>query len=810
MQTTYYNLLLRKALGRLLIIFSIACEVTSAAFAQNVSLIDNETSVVLSNGLVTVVINKGSSDISSFKLGSTELATSSGFYYTTHVVSGTTDQWVGMASGLSSVYSVTTNTSSMMDISFRNTKLGYDATLFPNGMFDVDMHYVMRDGVAGIYKYVIWRHNASQPAAGLYQQRLLVAQTNVTATGTPVYSYCGTDDCWNYAVGSSLTGASTIYDSTYELLSSTAYTAPTGSYYQTNWPEYSTPNSEEMIGLNYNLRPVWTKYDWSVYSGPETSSVNTFGNANDHYGIWILNASQEWLNGGPTKLRGTVQDTALGVNTNEGHGYAVGPDESIAAGATWSKIYGPILIYANTGTAHAYIWSAAKTQGAAEVAAWPYSWLTSPGTSIYPISRGTITGQLVAPGQSTANAQIVVCDRSDIDWVWQGQMNYVFSTQADDNGNFTLSKIRPGTYTINAYVPGIYGDYQKTSVAVTAGATTALGTLTWNVSQKQQLLWRIGTSDRSTSEFRYGDLPKQFGLWWRYYDEVVTYGSGSVDYTIGTSSPAANWYYAQPVIANASGAYVAPSANINFNLATVPSGTCTLTVALAGAIGAGAFNVLVNGTDVDTDAYHGTYTADDSAMDRSAVLRGQQQNFAFTFSPTLLHTGTNTVQIKVRSSTSSWSGTRPVAPAYGIMYDFVQLEAGADTTNTLLSQGKTTTCSSSNGANTSGKGNDGSEANRWESSSTSLPQWWRVDLGAAHTVRSMRTKWYQTNGYKYRIEGSNDDTNWTVLVSKANSVKGIVYDTLSSTTKYRYIRIYVIAATSAVTTSFYETQIYGD
>jgi Polysaccharide lyase family 4, domain III len=66
-----------------------------------------------------------------------------------------------------------------------------------------------------------------------------------------------------------------------------------------------------------------------------------------------------------------------------------------------------------------------------------------------------------------------------------------------------------------------------------------------------------------------------------------------------------------------------------------------------------------------------------TALYRDAVTTGQYQTYVLQFDPSLLQVGPNTVSIAVRKTGSStWSGTRPVLPAYGIMYDCVQLEAG--------------------------------------------------------------------------------------------------------------------------------------
>ena len=663
-----------------LLIMLCAATATQAA----VTLTDNGTTVTLANGLVSATLLKSDGTVTDFRVGgSPDLTGSKGFYYTTHVVSDGVDSWVSISAGEGSTYSVTTNTSEIVDISIRNPTLGYDSVSFPDGMFDVDMHFVMRDGVAGIYKYMVWRHHADQPAAGLYQQRTIVADTSLADMGT-TYTYCG-GEVWNQAPGDAQDGADYIYDSTYELSTTNSYTYPTGAYYRDGWPIYYTLNPAAMIGLNYNLNPVYTKYDWSVYAGPETSSLNTFGVCTENYGVWLLNGSLEYVNGGPTKLRGTVQYDDLNFNANETHGQDgdAAPDQTLANGEVWEKIYGPYLIYANSGSDHDSLWADAQARGAEVVEEWPHAWVAQ-DESLYPRNRGAISGQLTAPGQSTANAQIIVCDNASIDWVWQGAMNYIYWTEADADGRFTVPKVNPGTYSVFAYAPGVVGDFQMDNIVVSAGATNNIGAITWNAPIREQVLFRLGSPDRSSEEFRFGDLPKQFGLWFRYLEEVGA--AGSVDYTVGTGDLKTDWYYAQPVVAADNGTYVAPTFNVHFNLDSVPSGTCTLTVGLTGSTGSGAFNVYVNGNtdNVMPDAYHGQYTLDDSALDRDATVRGQQQVYTYTFNPNLLHVGENTVKITVRKTGDSiWSGSRPVVPAYGIMYDYVQLEAGSLTDTPL-------------------------------------------------------------------------------------------------------------------------------
>lgn len=77
--------------------------------------------------------------------------------------------------------------------------------------------------------------------------------------------------------------------------------------------------------------------------------------------------------------------------------------------------------------------------------------------------------------------------------------------QADADGRFTLPNVRPGTYTLSAYVIGEVGEYTQTSVKVSARDTTALGDVTWTISHPGRSIAReIGIPDRSAEEFADG------------------------------------------------------------------------------------------------------------------------------------------------------------------------------------------------------------------------------------------------------------------------------------------------------------------
>ena len=129
----------------------------------------------------------------------------------------------------------------------------------------------------------------------------------------------------------------------------------------------------------------------------------------------------------------------------------------------------------------------------------------------------------------------------------------------------------------------------------------------------------------------------------------------------------------------------------------------------------------------------------------------------------------------------------------------------------LLSQGQPVTASSFQAGNDPFHGNDGNFTTRWAAVNGNFPQWWRVDLGSVQPITNAVINWYNysSRAYKYTIDTSNDDTNYTTLVNNTgNTTFGITTNTLSGTA--RYVRITVTGTTVAGGyASFYECQIYG-
>jgi rhamnogalacturonan endolyase len=460
------------------------------------------------------------------------------------------------------------------------------------------LHYVVMSGVSGLYSYFI---ASGIGTVGEYRT-LYRVDGNIFHTG-----YNGVESAISFPTLSQIQAATVLQDSTYQLTNGTIY----------------------------------TKYDASTYVDQQDTLHGVYGGG---YGVWMISPSHEYVNGGPMKQELTVHvDNSTGdavvLNMLVGSHFG-NPNVSIPSG----KIYGPWFVYFNNGSI-----SDAQAQAAAQDAQWPYTWLSN---SAYPLSRTTVTGTLrLADGRPAAGAQVTLAQPGG-DVYAQGS-GYIFTAQADANGNFSIPHVRAGTYSLYAWANGgsigdVTDQYELDNISV-SGSSQSLGTLTWTPTEYTNLLWQIGTADRKADEFRLGNVPRQYGLW----NQVPA----NLTYTIGSSTPANNWYYAQTQVG---------TWTVNFNLSQAYSGTAHLTVALAGATRTAAVTVAVNGTSI------GSYPSftNDSAIYRSANQSGYYHLIPLSFAASLLKTGSNSITFQMTS----------VSGGGGVMYDTVKLETGTPVT----------------------------------------------------------------------------------------------------------------------------------
>ena len=335
---------------------------------------------------------------------------------------------------------------------------------------------------------------------------------------------------------------------------------------------------------------VHAKYDYCSFIGEN----GVFGMAGHGVGLWIVQPSREYVNGGPLRQELTVHggpDARGGPQQNimqwviQG-GHFGGASVVMKADQEWSRFYGPVFFYVNQGGSTASLWADAQSRSAAEEGKWPYGFVNQPD---YPLLRGAVSGRVkLADGQSARGAWVVLTAPEEKDWC-QGAIGYEFWTRADADGKFTIGKVRPGAYTLFASGGNQFEDLRKEGIKVSAGKISDLGTIEWQPVTHGKTIWEIGKADRSSDEFKDGDN-------FRHYDNFIRYVKNfpdDVSFVIGKSSEKRDWNFAQ------FGWYAKkPYWSIFFDQRANLTGKGTLTLGIAACSYAHGLQVTLNGKEL--------------------------------------------------------------------------------------------------------------------------------------------------------------------------------------------------------------------
>ncbi|XP_064965993.1 uncharacterized protein LOC135612876 [Musa acuminata AAA Group] len=433
------------------------------------------------------------------------------------------------------------------------------------------------------------------------------------------------------------------------------------------------------------------KYQYS--SENKDSLVHGWISSDPSVGFWVITPSNEFKSGGPVRqdLTSHVGPTALSVSMFVSSHYSgVDTVPKFRNGEYWKKVFGPVFIYLNSAPDKSdpkLLWEDAQKQMQVEVEKWPYDF---PASEDFHKSeqRGSVSGRLlvldkhISKEYINGNAAFVGLASPGEAGSWQRESKgYQFWVKADVNGNFFIKNVRTGVYNLYAWVPGFIGDYKSSlNITVTSGNHINLGSLVYNPPRDGPTLWEIGIPDRSAAEFfvpdpdpkhtnrlyvDHSDRFRQYGLWERYAD---LYPDGDLIYTIGVSDYRKDWFYAQVTRKDGQGSHQATTWQIRFRLDSVhPNGPYKLRVALAAAH-LSELQVRFNNPRVQPAHFTTRLIGRDNSIARQGI-HGLYWLFSIDVESSWLLEGDNIIFL---------TQTRCQSPFQGVMYDYIRMEAPAD------------------------------------------------------------------------------------------------------------------------------------
>ncbi|CAH2042828.1 unnamed protein product [Thlaspi arvense] len=524
-----------------------------------------------------------------------------------------------------------------------------------------DKRFIMLRGYPGFYSYAIFIHPEGWPDLNIYQGRM------VFKLDENLFHYMAISD-------------------ERQRIMPTAEDRESGLVL--DYPEavlITNPSNPELRG------EVDDKYQYSCDN--KDNRVHGWIYFEPTVGFWMITASDEFRTGGPVKqdLTSHVGPTTLSMFFSThyaGDSLAI----KLRNGELWKKVFGPVAVYLNMAAADEdalTLWEDAKEQMSIETQSWPYYFPISEDY-LHAHQRGTVAGRMLIRDSYidqdlvTANFAYVGLAPPGEVGSWQRESKgYQFWAQADSEGYFLIKGVRPGNYSLYAWVPGFIGDYKYSPfLNITPGKHIKLGVLIYEPPRRGPTLWEIGIPDRTAAEFYvpdpnptlqnqlYINLPdryRQYGLWDRYTD---VYPDEDLAYTIGISNYQTDWFFAQVNRNIGNKTYVPTTWRIIFDLDNVnEAANYTLQLAIASAHEA-EIEVRINEADASQPPPFTTgFIGKDNAIARHGI-HGLYWLFSVDVLGSLLLSGSNTVYL---------TQSKGLSPFKGIMYDYLRLEGPPET-----------------------------------------------------------------------------------------------------------------------------------
>ena len=107
------------------------------------------------------------------------------------------------------------------------------------------------------------------------------------------------------------------------------------------------------------------------------------------------------------------------------------------------------------------------------------------------------------------------------------------------------------------------------------------------------------------------------------------------------------------------------------------------------------------------------------------------------------------------------------------------------------------------------RGNDGLPTTRWTAASGDSGEWWAVDLGAVYDLTGYRVVFEKAADYRYRVEVSDNGSDWTVAADRSTSSGTAQTREESLDASGRYVRITYTGLPAGAWASHYEFEVFG-
>lgn len=357
------------------------------------------------------------------------------------------------------------------------------------------------------------------------------------------------------------------------------------------------------------------------YSSEPFITQQPFGASGNGHGVFIVGGTHEMSSGGPFFRDIEVNDTGSAVDLTHYMYSGHAQTEPMRLG-----LHGPYAM--------------AVTSGSPPSASLDMDFLSSYIPVLPSVSqRGTVTGTASGSwGGATGTAALA------------GPNGEYWATVR--NGQFTIAKVRPGSYTATLYA-GQLAVGNTASVTVSAGHTSTIS-LSGNVPANGGI-FQLGAWDGTPKGFLNADKIETM-----HPSDVrmSNWNVGTVDVSAGAG--------AVPMAMFKS---VNSPLRLNFSLGSVPANGARLRIGITVGFDSGRPAISIGGYNSPAGDSPPSVNLNSRSVTRG-TWRGVNQLYTFAIPASALHTGTNTLSISVLSGSS---GSTFLSPAF--VFDAIALDA---------------------------------------------------------------------------------------------------------------------------------------
>ncbi|KAJ5157938.1 Glycoside hydrolase-type carbohydrate-binding [Penicillium coprophilum] len=646
-----------------------------AATATALRVAENQTHITLANDRLTAVLQRSIGQIVDLTLdgqdllGSQSGSTGVGPYLDCYCI----------PSGFYTAGATSPSMEVLQGIDSTGTKYGgmiLSDTYTPTGQ-KFQQYWFLRDGETGLHMFSrLAYHNETAPYLRNLQELRTLFRPN-----TGLWTHLTSSKIQTAPLPSrdAIAEQVVVQDATW-----TFNNTPSDAYY-TQFSEYFT---------KYTFSNQWRNNTvHGLYADGSTSNGAT-------YGAWLVMNTKDTYYGGPLHSDLTVDGIVYNYIVSNHHGEGT---PNITNG--FDRTFGPQFYLFNGGKGSA---SLEKLRSEAEKLANPwwnvafYDSIAKHVVGYAPSSlRGSVKGTVKLPKGAVRPIAVLTVDGHYFQDNSAVPGSYQYWVDINQDGSFSIDRVKEGKYRLTVYAEGIFGDYVRDGIIIRAGRQTTLHD-TWKQESAGTEVWRIGIPDKSSGEFRHGNArdlthplhPPEYLIYWGAYDWRADFPNG-INYTIGTSDPAidlhsAHWSVFGPTAKDSHIEYDTTNDwNIHFTLNSKQlrkQKVATLTIQLAAAKTAAgntdAWNPVEPYNNLSLESYINDqmdpltltvgFNQSSSCIVRSAVSC-YQVGSKMEFPANWLHAGDNVMRLHLPFNATDTETAVLPATVY-VQYDAIRLE----------------------------------------------------------------------------------------------------------------------------------------